>query len=340
MKTKKGLGKGLDALLGANRTAPVKTASVNEEPENREPAAKAPLENLEQESSVNKVSSNAASMSSNTLEKDPVPTNEGSEQVLQLSVERCQKGKYQPRRVIDNEGLEELAASIKQQGIMQPIVVRPIQGCSTEFEIIAGERRWRAAQLAGLHKVPAIVREVNDEAAIAMALIENLQRDNLNPMDEAYALYRLQQEFELTHQEVADAVGKSRSAVSNALRLMGLSKEVKLLLENGDIEMGHARAILALPENQQPKAAAEVVDKRLNVRQTESLVKNLLKPKPKPSLPKLDSEVDANIRSLETDLSEKLGAAVTIQHNPKGKGKLVVSYSSLDELDGILDHIR
>lgn len=340
MKTKKGLGKGLDALLGANRAAPVKTTPVNKEPESDKLAAKAPLENLEQETSDNSISSNQTLMATTTLEKSRVIQDDGTEQVLQLSVERCQRGKYQPRRVIDNEGLEELAASIKQQGIMQPIVVRPTQGGSTEFEIIAGERRWRAAQIAGLHKVPAIVREVNDEAAIAMALIENLQRDNLNPMDEAYALYRLQQEFELTHQEVAEAVGKSRSAVSNSLRLMGLSKEVKLLLENGDIEMGHARAILGLPEIQQPKAAAEVVDKRLNVRQTESLVKNLLKPKSKPSLPKLDSEVDANIRSLETDLSEKLGASVVIQHSPKGKGKLVVSYTSLDELDGILDHIQ
>lgn len=340
MKTKKGLGKGLDALLGANRAAPVKTSPVNKELENKEPVKKAPLENLEQQSPDTACLPGEASVPSNTIEKRPAMVDQGAEHVLQLSVERCQRGKYQPRRVIDNEGLEELAASIKQQGVMQPIVVRPVIGGSTEFEIIAGERRWRAAQIAGLHSVPAIVREVNDEAAIAMALIENLQRDNLNPMDEAYALYRLQQEFELTHQEVADAVGKSRSAVSNALRLMGLSKEVKLLLENGDIEMGHARAILALPEIQQPKAAAEVVEKRLNVRQTESLVKNLLKPKPKPSLPKLDSEVDANIRSLETELSEKLGASVTIQHSPKGKGKLTVSYTSLDELDGILDHIQ
>ena len=319
MKTKKGLGKGLDALLGASKSAPVKTA---------------PLEQIDPSPTTSKAS--VAELENLA----PETANEDTERVLQLAIDRCQRGKYQPRRVIDNEKLEELAASIKQQGIMQPIVVRATQGGTTDFEIIAGERRWRAAQLAGLTRVPAIVREVNDEAAIAMALIENLQRDNLNPMDEAYALYRLQQEFEMTHQEVANAVGKSRSAVSNSLRLMGLNKEVKLLLENGDIEMGHARAILALTESQQSNAAAQVVDKHLSVRQTESLVKALGKPKAKSTPAKLESEVDANIRSLETDLSEKLGAAVTIQHTPRGKGKLVVNYTSLDELDGILDHIR
>lgn len=328
MKAKKGLGKGLDALLGANKSAPVKTA---------------PLENLEQQTETDKQDITQSTLNRRTdtpIAKTNKDNQADSERVLQLAVERCQRGKYQPRRVIDNEGLEDLAASIKQQGVMQPIVVRSIQGGETEFEIIAGERRWRAAQLAGLNKVPAIVREVNDEAAIAMALIENLQRDNLNPMDEAYALYRLQQEFELTHQEVAKAVGKSRSAVSNSLRLMGLSKEVKLLLENGDIEMGHARAILALEEKHQSKAALEVVDKHLSVRQTEALVKTLLNPKSKTEPPKLDKEADANIRSLETELSEKLGASVVIQHSPRGKGKLLVSYNSLDELDGILDHLR
>lgn len=334
MKTKKGLGKGLDALLGASRSTPVKTSPLENIDQLNANIELSDLESIDNQSSLEKIKSDGEPLA------EQAQTTQTGEAVVQLGVERCQRGKYQPRRVIDSDNLEELASSIQQQGIMQPIVVRPIQGASVEYEIIAGERRWRAAQLIGLNLVPAIIREVSDEAAIAMALIENLQRENLNPMDEAYALHRLQQEFEMTHQEVADAVGRSRSAVSNALRLMGLGKEVKLLLENGDIEMGHARSLLSLTDQQQSKAAAEVVEKCLSVRQTESLVKSLLNPKAKKDRAKISEKEDANIKTLETDLSDKLGAGVTIQHQPKGKGKLVITYNSLDELDGILAHIR
>lgn len=253
-----------------------------------------------------------------------------------LPVEYLQRGKYQPRRDMDQEALEELAESIRQQGIMQPIIVRELD--KNKFEIIAGERRWRAAQLAGLDKVPTIIREVEDNAAVAMALIENIQRENLNAMEEAMALQRLQEEFDLTQHQVAEAVGKSRSTVTNLLRLIQLTDEVKLMLEHGDLEMGHGRAMLALRPEQQIQAARLVESKCLSVRQTEALVRKLLdEQKDKPL-----NEVKANkdVERLEEDLSEKIGASVSIQHTSKGKGKLTIKYNSLDELDGILKHIR
>lgn len=261
--------------------------------------------------------------------------------LVDVPVELCQRGKYQPRRDIDQGSLEELAASIKSQGVMQPIIIRSIEQQSASqasYEIIAGERRWRAAQLAGLTTVPAVVKEVPDEAAMAMAVIENLQREDLNPMEEAYALARLNKEFELTHQQVADIVGKSRAAVSNALRLMNLHKDVKLLLENGDLEMGHARALLALDTSAQGAAAKDLVDRSLSVRQTEAMVKSLLSAdKQKPS--QVEAE-DPNITTLQNDLSEKLGVPVSFKHSPSGAGKLTLKYNSLDELDGILNHIK
>jgi ParB family chromosome partitioning protein len=253
-----------------------------------------------------------------------------------LPVEYLQRGKYQPRRDMDQEALEELAESIRQQGIMQPIIVREL--AKNKFEIIAGERRWRAAQLAGLDKVPTIIRDVEDNAAVAMALIENIQRENLNAMEEAIALQRLQEEFDLTQQQVAEAVGKSRSTVTNLLRLIQLTDEVKLMLEHGDLEMGHGRAMLALRPEQQIQAARLVESKSLSVRQTEALVRKLLdEQKDKPA-----KELSANkdVERLEEDLSEKIGAIVSIQHTSKGKGKLTIKYNSLDELDGILKHIR
>lgn len=253
-----------------------------------------------------------------------------------LPVEFVVRGKYQPRRDMHSDALEELAESIKEQGIMQPIVVRPVG--DNRYEIIAGERRWRAAQLAGLENVPALVREVPDEAAIAMALIENIQREDLNPIEEAIALSRLQKEFELTQQEVAQAVGKSRAAVANLLRLMALNSEVKKLLENGDLEMGHARALLPLSEVEQLETARIVVSKELSVRQAESLVRRILQEKEQGA--KKVKKVDPNIKALEEELSEKVGAQVAIQCNAKGKGKLVISYNSLDELDGVLAHIQ
>jgi ParB family chromosome partitioning protein len=236
---------------------------------------------------------------------------------------------------MDPEALQELADSIKAQGVMQPIVVRPIS--DKKYEIIAGERRWRATQLAGLDAIPVVIKQVSDETAIAMALIENIQREDLNPIEEAASLQRLQQEFDLTQQEVAHAVGKSRSTVTNLLRLMSLQEDVRRLVEHGDLEMGHARALLALEGGDQSHAAGQVVGKGMSVRQTEALVRNLLAGKGKSKEVKVQ---DPNIRHLQDDLSARLGAKVQIQHSAKGKGKLVLNYSSLDELDGILAHIK
>ena len=252
-----------------------------------------------------------------------------------VPVELIQRGKYQPRRDMDPEALEELANSIRSQGVMQPIVVRPIG--DNRFEIIAGERRWRATQLAGLDTVPAMVREVPDEAAIAMALIENIQREDLNPLEEAMALQRLQQEFELTQQQVADAVGKSRVTVANLLRLISLPEEIKTLLAHGDLEMGHARALLGLGEDQQVEGARHVVARGLTVRQTEALVRQWLNGKPEPVEA---GKPDPDIARLEQRLAERLGSAVQIRHGNKGKGQLVIRYNSLDELQGVLAHIR
>ena len=264
-------------------------------------------------------------------------SNSPSEGVLrQLPVEFLQRGKYQPRRDINAEALEELASSIRAQGVMQPLVVRSIG--QDQYEIIAGERRWRAAQQAGLDNVPAIIRDVSDEAAIAMALIENIQREDLNAMEECLALLRLQQEFQLTQQQVADAVGKSRSAVTNLMRLASLENEVQKLLERGDLELGHAKCLLALEGAVQVNAARTVVGDSLTVRQTEVLVKKLqlgTSSKPAALAPSTP-----DIKRLEDEISEKIGVPVSIQHTAKGAGKLVFKYNSVDELDGILAHLK
>ncbi|MCG8612087.1 MAG: ParB/RepB/Spo0J family partition protein [Pseudomonadales bacterium] len=252
-----------------------------------------------------------------------------------LPVELIQRGQYQPRRDMDPTALEELAESIKQQGVMQPIVVRPIT--EGRYEIVAGERRWRATQLAGMDKIPAIIREINDEAAIAMALIENIQRENLNPIEEAMALQRLQNEFGLTQQQVAEAVGKSRTTITNLLRLIGLHPEVRIMLEHGDIEMGHGKALLGLSEAEQLAAAKVVIARSLSVRQTEALVRKLQQKKEEVKTPVV---VDPDITRLERDLAERIGAQVAISHGTQGKGKVVIQYNSLDELDGILAHIK
>ena len=286
---KRGLGRGLDALLGGTNV--------------------------------------------NTLEEQALQADKSELQYLPLDL--IQRGKYQPRRDMDPSALEELAQSIKAQGVMQPIVVRPIDG--GRFEIIAGERRWRASQLAGLDKLPAMVREVPDEAAIAMALIENIQREDLNPIEEAVALQRLQQEFQLTQQQVAEAVGKSRVTVANLLRLIALPEVIKTMLSHGDLEMGHARALLGLEENRQEEGARHVVARGLTVRQTEALVRQWLSDKPDPVEP---STPDPDIARLEQRLAERLGSAVQIRHGNKGKGQLVIRYNSLDELQGVLAHIR
>ena len=262
-----------------------------------------------------------------------VPASDEGE-LRQVPVELIQRGKYQPRRDIEPESLRELADSIRAQGLMQPIVIRPLAG--ERFELIAGERRWRAAQLAGLGEIPALVRDVADEAAIAMALIENIQREDLNPIEEAVALQRLQEEFELTQQEVAEAVGKSRSTIANLLRLMTLEGEVRTLLEHGDIDMGHARSLLALAGQEQTHTAREVAARGLSVRQTEALVRRRLAAAEQPAPPPPDPDV----RRLQEELSDRLGSPAKIVQGRGGKGKLVLTYNSLEELDGILSHIR
>ena len=296
---KRGLGKGLDALLSHRKS--IETISST------------PVEAISAQE----------------------PSQDGS--LRQLPVEWIQRGQYQPRRDMSPQALEELSASIQAQGVMQPIVVRRLENQTAErYEIIAGERRWRATQLAALATIPAVIRTVSDEDAIAMALIENIQREDLNPMEEAIALARLKQEFELTQQQVADAVGKSRVTVTNLLRLISLCEEVKRMLEHGDLEMGHARALLSLDESQQIEAARTVVAKGLTVRQTEALVRKLTQPESK-----LDTtQLDANVKNLQESLAQRLGASVNIKHSNKGKGQLVIKYNNLDELDGILKHIK
>jgi ParB family transcriptional regulator, chromosome partitioning protein len=274
------------------------------------------------------------------------------EELQKLPVDLLQRGKYQPRIDLRQETLQDLADSIKAQGVVQPIIVRPIASATGDsnspaggpveqrYEIIAGERRWRAAQIAGLHEIPAVIRRVPDEAAIAMALIENIQREDLNPLEEARALQRLISEFEMTHATAAEAVGRSRAAVSNLLRLLDLGEETKSLVEHRELEMGHARALLGIDnKRQQAEIAAQVAQQKLSVRDTEALVKRLAS-QPAGGAAESSSRPDPNIRKLEADLSEKLGAKVQVQHSSSGKGKLTISYHTLDELDGILEHIQ
>ena len=261
----------------------------------------------------------------------------------EMPVELLQRGQYQPRVDIRQDTLEDLASSIRAQGVVQPIVVRPIgkEGGTRRYEIVAGERRWRAAQLAGLAEIPAVVKDIPDEAAIAMALIENIQREDLNPLEEARALDRLISEFDLTHAEAAKAVGRSRAAVSNLLRLRDLSDKVKPLLESRQLEMGHARALLGISNAvQQLDAARQVVKKGLSVRETERLVKHMLENSGGKKSGKQAETGSADIRRLEIEVSEKIGAKVSVKHTKKGSGKVVISYNSLDELDGILKHIK
>ncbi len=292
MVGKKRLGRGLDALL----------------PRDKSPKDKAQKEQTTQENSAN-----------NRSNLDEIP------------VEWIKPGKYQPRTHFAEESIEELAESIKAQGVMQPIVLRPLD--TNQYEIIAGERRWRAAQRAGMEKIPAVIREVDDESALAMSLIENIQREDLNPLEEAIALQRLIDDFQFTHQEVAEAVGKSRSAVTNTLRLTHLAEPVAEMLTRGDLEMGHARALLTLEQDEQADVARTIVAKGLNVRQTEALVRSIGKPA---STSKKGGGPDADTRRLEDNLGQQIGQPVQIKHSKKGKGKLIISYSSLDELSGIL----
>lgn len=252
------------------------------------------------------------------------------EKLFQLPVEQIQRGKYQPRREMKAEALEDLANSIRTQGIIQPLIVRPLG--TNQYEIIAGERRWRAAQLAGLTEVPTIIRHIPDEAAVAIALIENIQRENLNPIEEAIALQRLIDEFGMTHQAAATAVGKSRTTITNLLRLLALPSEVKNLLEQGALEMGHARALITLPELKQTQVAETIVKRKLSVRETETLVRQLLTNEPT----RASRPVDPNILDLQESLTQQLRLRVAIQCNAKGKGKVVIHYKNLRELDKLM----
>ena len=249
-----------------------------------------------------------------------------------LPVERLQQGVFQPRREFDQDALQTLADSIKAQGVLQPVVVRPV--AADRFEILSGERRWRAAQLAGLDSVPVVIKDVNDEAAIAIGLIENIQREDLNPVEEGLGLKRLQDEFGLNQEQVAAAVGRSRSAVANLLRLLNLEKDVLAMLERGELDAGHAKVLLALTGGDQVRAARNVVKRGLSVRQTETLVKGW------DAKTRTPAAQDPNISRLEQDLSTRLGAKVRIQHQQNGRGRLEVHYTSLDELDGVLNKIQ
>jgi ParB family transcriptional regulator, chromosome partitioning protein len=276
------------------------------------------------------------------LSTEPGPQTVSEAQQAEIAIADVVRGRYQPRREFDQASLDELASSIKAQGLMQPIVVRPRpQG---GFELIAGERRWRASQLAGLTRIPAVVKDVSDEQASAMALIENIQREDLNPLEEAFALQRLKDEFNLTQQQVADAIGKSRVAVTNLLRLLNLAPPVRDMLQSGSIEMGHARALLSLTSVDQERLAHEVATRHLSVRQTEALVRQRLdvsvagnggaeRAAPTPAR-------DRDTVRLEQELSERIGAPVRIVHSASGRGQLQISYTNLDELQGILKHLR
>jgi len=283
----------------------------------------------------NPLGRNLSSMlSKSTLKHVAESASEASERdsLKSLPLDLISPGPYQPRSIFDADRLQELADSIRHQGIIQPIVVRA-KG-ENNYELIAGERRWRAAQIAGIENIPAIVRKVPDEIAIAMALVENIQREDLNPIEEATALRRLVDEFQMTHQEAGDSVGRSRSAVSNLLRLLELSEEVRELVDARHLEMGHARALLTLEPSLQAKAAREVVARELSVRQTEQLVRRLKNP-PVPKITRLDPDV----QRLQNALAEKLCAKVKLSHNAKGKGKMVIAFNSADELDGILEQM-
>lgn len=264
-----------------------------------------------------------------------IETGKDSSSLKQVPVDQIQRGEYQPRMHFEQEALQELADSIKAQGVIQPVVVRR---SGSHYELIAGERRWRATQLAGLQAIPAVVRDIPDQTVAAMSLIENIQREDLSPLEEANALQRLINEFGLTHQQAADTVGRSRAAVSNLLRLIELEPEVKALVDERQLEMGHARALLGLSGGQQLAAAKHVAGKGMSVRETERYVKQLTTAKDIDSKPKQSKP--SEVRQLESDIGDRLGAKVSIEYNDKGKGKVVINYNSLDELDGILAHIK
>ncbi len=299
---KRGLGRGLNALLGS-------AADVKQLTDPKPEPTTAPAESAKTVS---------------------------GEGLRHIPVELIQRGTYQPRVHFEPESLQELAESIKAQGVVQPIVVRPIS--AGRYELIAGERRWRATQLAGLQEIPAVVKELNDQAAAAVSLIENIQRENLNPLEESRALQRLIDEFDMTHQQVAEAVSRSRTTVTNLLRLKDLNEDVKILVDERQLDMGHARALLSLNGHEQSMLAKKAADQGWSVREIEKQVKKQLNPAPKAT--EATSKTDPDIKRLEEQVAERLGASVEVQHKSNGKGKLIINYTSLDELDGILNKIK
>jgi ParB family transcriptional regulator, chromosome partitioning protein len=344
---KPALGRGLADLFGQSKArAATPAASV---PINAGSAAS------DTEQSTAPTASNVAhggSTASDGVASHLAAPRSGNDEMAHIPLEHLQRGKYQPRVDMRQEALEELAISIRNQGVIQPIVVRQVSNADASqpagfssaprYEIIAGERRWRAAQIAGLKTIPALIRRVPDEAAIAMALIENIQREDLNPLEEARALERLIAEFGVTHQQAAEAVGRSRAAVSNLLRLLELAPDVAELVERRQLEMGHARALLPVPnKRRQLEIAQQIIRDGLSVRQTEALVRQVLSPPTaNTTVSAAKQQIDPNVRALQQDLSERLGAKVLIQQETGGKGRLTISYNSLDELDGILSHIK
>jgi len=332
MSKRRGLGRGLDALLAG---------SAEPQPISAGQEARDALGAKDALAMRNAMASSADRGSDSSVTTSPAGGASAETKVAGLAevpVDQIFRGQFQPRRHFDEAALDDLAASIKSQGLMQPIVLRP--KLSGGYEIVAGERRWRAAQRAGLQAVPSIVRDIEDEQAMAMALIENIQREDLNPLEEALAMQRLRDEFELTQQELADTLGKNRATVGNMLRLLNLAPTARTLLERGEIEMGHARALLSLDAAQQDALAREVADRSLTVRETERRVSALTSPAKKSAAAARRQSKDADTQRLEQQLSEKLGAPVSIEQGNGGKGKLVIGYSSHAELDGILGHLN
>ena len=340
------MGRNLDALLGGASRERVSSATAGPD---TSAAAKVPEDPVTPVSDSDNTTAPQVAEKS-TPEATPVSVAQGSaspaeaettetdtaDRLQVIGVSKIRRGTYQPRRLFDQELLQELADSIKEQGMIQPVLVRRFAGA---FELVAGERRWRAAKLAGLTEIPAIVREMADQSVAAVAIIENIQRKDLNPLEEAAAFERLCDEFGMTHKAVADSVGRSRASVSNLLRLLELHDEVKLLVDKGELDMGHARAILGAPQDKQLAIARQAIEKGLTVRAVEKLVRELDEEKPTPAADK-QSNTDPDIERLSQKLGETLGAAVRIQHRPTGAGKLEVSYSSVAELQGILAHIK
>ena len=368
---KRGLGRGLDVLLNQGvppvergGDAPLNKPDPSPDPSGEAPPNKpGPLAGRSREMSLNKPGLEDNSVGGTPLKPQALPDKRIGRRYLNrgtpaktlfgnapepageentggllrdVPLDLIQRNQSQPRRHMDQDALRELAQSIRAQGVMQPIILRPAD--AGRYEIIAGERRWRAAQMAGLETIPALVRSVSDNDAVAMALIENIQREDLNPVEEAVALQRLQQEFDLSHQELADEVGKSRAAVTNLMRLTNLPREVRNLLEQGLLELGHAKVILGLPDHERTEMARLVVARELSVRQTELMVRQQLAGK-KPLI-RTPPAADPDTSRLQEELSAKLGTGVRIKHGAKGRGTVVIPYSSLDQLDGILEHIK